>query len=37
VDEQDIAEALTRMQAHLQAEPAGRAVVPMAKAAEDRQ
>jgi hypothetical protein len=37
VDEQDIAEALTRMQAHLQAEPAGRTVIPMAKAAEDRQ
>lgn len=35
MNEQDIAEALTRVQAHAQAQAAGRAVVvPIAKAAE---
>ncbi len=36
VDEQDIAEALTMVQAHVQAQPVERTVVPITKAAEGR-
>jgi hypothetical protein len=36
VDDQDVAEALTRQEAHLQAERGRSVVVPMTRAAEGR-